>query len=414
MPRTINRLSALKVASTSAKGMHPDGAGLYLQITGTGAKSWIFRFKLHKRSRDMGLGSASLISLADVRREAEKARALLRLGIDPIQARKSDRAQELLSASRAKTFDDCASQYIADHKVAWRNPKHVQQWENTLQTYASPVFGSFPVADVDTGLVLQVLKPIWLSKPETASRLRGRIESILGWAATMGYRSGENPARWRAHLENLLPAKGKVRAVKHHEALPYTEVADFLMSFAEDTSISAEAMRFTILTASRTGEALGARWEEFDLEQGIWTVPASRMKAGKQHRVPLSPELIALLHRLASLRQNDFVFPGQRFLKPLSNMALLMMLRRLGRPDITVHGFRSSFRDWVADQTNFPRDVAEMALAHAVGDAVEAAYRRGEMFEKRRRLMVAWANYCCSEHRDHRNNVTPMRTGASV
>jgi integrase len=343
--------------------------------------------------------------LAQARRQASKFRELVASGVDPIERRKADRTAARIAVAKALTFDDCRDAYIEAHEKAWRNPKHRQQWLNTLRTYATPVFGKLPVQAVDTGLVMKVLGPIWNTKPETASRVRGRVEVILDWAKVSEYRSGENPARWRGHLDHLLPAKSKVRKVEHHPALPYAQIGAFMASLREQPMGAARALEFLILTATRTGETIGASWEEIDLETRIWMIPAGRMKVTREHRVPLSAAAAAVLKEMRELRQNDFVFPGARQGRPLSEMALLMLLRRMGYGHITVHGFRSTFRDWAAERTNFPREVAEMALAHAIPDAVEAAYRRGDLFDKRRKLMDAWAAYCAKVEHDGASKV---------
>jgi integrase len=311
-----------------------------------------------------------------------------------VEARKAKRAEERLTAATATTFEQCAERYIAAHRSGWRNPKHAAQWPSTLKTYAYPVFGSLPVQAVDTGLVMKVLEPIWHAKPETASRVRGRIEAVLDWATVRGYRKGENPARWRGHLDKLLPARGKVRKVEHHAALPYAEMGDFMAALREQEGIAARALEFLILTAARTSEVIGARWQEFDLEGKLWIVSADRIKGGKEHRVPLSGAALTIIEAMKETRESEFVFPGGKAGKPLSNMAMLKALERMERTELTAHGFRSSFRDWSAERTNYPREVAEMALAHTVGDKVEAAYRRGDLFRKRRQLMAAWARYC--------------------
>jgi integrase len=302
--------------------------------------------------------------------------------------------QVKLDAAKAMTFTACAEHYIASHKVGWRNDKHAAQWPATLGAYVYPVFGGLPVQAVDVGLVMKAIEPIWTVKPETAGRVRGRIESILDWATTRGYRTGENPARWRGHLENLLPARSKVRRVEHHAALPYPEIGGFMVELRQQEGVAARALEFAILTAARTGEVIGARWDEINIVERQWTVPPERMKAGKEHRVPLSDAALAVVEKLGAIRQGDHVFPGGKAGRPISNMAMLMLLRRIGRGDLTAHGFRSSFRDWAAESTAFPGEVAEMALAHAVGDKVEAAYRRGDLFQKRRQLMDAWAKFC--------------------
>jgi integrase len=411
MARTVGKLTALKVARNLPPGMYADGAGLYLQVTGAGAKSWIYRFSLHGKAREMGLGSLSALSLSDARIKAGECRRLRQEGIDPIEARKASREQAALDAAKTLTFKEAAASYIASHRAGWRNAKHAAQWENTLATYAEPVIGALSIQAIDTALVLKVLEPIWKTKPETANRLRGRIEAILDWAKVRGLRQGENPARWRGHLDHLLPARSKVRRVKHHAALPYAELPAFISELRAQEVGAARALEFTILTAARTGDTIGAVWDEFNAPDKLWTVPAERMKAGREHRVPLSTRALAILRDAESTRipGAEYVFPGGKAGKPLSNMAMTEVLRRMGRGDITVHGFRSTFRDWAAERTNFPSEVVEMALAHAVGDKVEAAYRRGDLFEKRRRLMAEWATYCNTTNTADRGAVIPMR-----
>jgi integrase len=361
------------------------------------------------RAREMGLGAAHTVTLAEARKRARRAREQRLDGHDPIELRKSARLAAQLDAAKAISFKDCARRYIAAHQPAWRNPKHARQWSATLEAYVYPVFGDLAVQAVDVGLVLKAIEPIWTTKPETASRVRGRIESILDWASARGYREGENPARWRGHLENLLPARTKVRRVEHHAALPYAEMSAFMADLRAQEGVSALALEFAILTAARTGEVIGARWEEINIAERLWTIPAARMKADKQHRVPLSDAALAIVGRLAQDRCGDFVFTGGVAGRPLSNMALLALLRRMGRRDLTVHGFRSTFRDWAAERTNFPRDAAEMALAHTIGDKVEAAYRRGDLFDKRRQLMDAWARFCDTPTAVGGGGVVPLR-----
>jgi integrase len=396
----IGKLSAMKVAALvrgARPGLTGDGGGLYLRISRAGGTaSWVFRYRIRGKLRDAGLGSVETWSLAEARERARKLRQLRGDGLDPIEVRKSTRLEERLEAAKVMTFEQCAERYIAAHRAGWRNEKHRQQWGNTLATYVSPVFGALPVAAVDVGLVMRALEPIWTEKPETAGRVRGRIESVLDWAKARGYRQGENPARWRGHLENLLPKKSKISRVAHHAALPYPELPEFMAELRQQDGVSSRALEFAILTAARTGEVIGARWSEIDLEARLWTVPASRMKAGKEHRVPLSDAALAILKDMHAIRQAAaFVFPGVRAGRTLSNMSLIAVLRRMGRA-MTAHGFRSSFRDWAAERTGFPAEVAEMALAHVVGDKVEAAYRRGAMLDKRRQLAEAWARYCNS------------------
>jgi integrase len=397
MGRTLNRLSAVAVnTGISRRGMYHDGGGLYLQVSAGGAKSWIFRFMLDGRAREMGLGPVHAIPLAEARKRAAASRRMRLDGIDPIEARSAQRGQKKLEAAKAMTFDTCAAAYIAAHHTSWRNAKHRDQWRNTLTSYAGPVFGSLPVQSIDVGLVMKALEPIWQTKTETASRLRGRIEAVLDWATVRGYRKGENPARWRGHLDKLLPARSKIRKVEHHPALPYDELADFVAALRSQEGIASRALEFLILTAARTGEVIDARWDEVDLGAKTWIVPAARMKAGREHRVPLSAATVTVLEQMREIRQSEFVFPGGRRGEPLSNMAMLAVLKRMERGDLTAHGFRSSFRDWAAERTNFPHEVAEMALAHTVGDKVEAAYRRGDLLQKRRQIMEAWARFCAT------------------
>ena len=396
MAHVIGKLTALKVDKASRPGMYGDGGGLYLRVTDDGAKNWVFRFMLNGRARWMGMGPLHTINLAEARKRAGEHRLRRHDGIDPIDARRAERLKARLEAAKAVTFTECAESYIKAHRAGWRNGKHAAQWKATLATYAEPIIGKLSVQAIDTALVLKVLEPIWTAKPETAGRVRGRIESIIDWATARGYRQGENPARWRGHLDKLLPARSKVRRVEHHAALPYAELPDFLRSLREHAGIAARALEFAILTAARTGEVIGARWSEMDLLEKTWTLPAARMKSGRKHRVPLSAPALAILKEMQAHRHPDdaFVFPGAKPGRPLSNMAFLMLLRRMGRADLTAHGFRSSFRNWAAERTNFPAEVAEMALAHTVSDKTVAAYNRSDLFERRRRLMSAWTIYC--------------------
>jgi integrase len=394
MARTISKLSAQTVAKAKTPGLYGDGGGLYLQVSSTRTKSWVFRYKIDGSSRYMGLGSFTTVSLAKARELATECRQLRLQRIDPIDHRNGMRAAARLDAAKAMTFDECGDAYLAAHQAGWRNAKHRTQWINTLDTYVTPVFGNLPVQTIDVAMVMQVLEPIWSTKPETASRLRGRIERILDWAKARGFRSGENPARWRGHLDNLLPARSKVRKVKHHAALPFDEIAPFMTLLRVRGGVAARALEFAILTASRTGEVLGATWEEFDVSARNWTIPAHRMKSQREHRVPLSDEAIKVFEAMEATRSSDFAFQGHRKGRPLSNMALLMVLRRMGRGDLTTHGFRATFKTWASDRTNFPREVIEAALAHNVGDKTEAAYQRGDLLDKRRRLMVEWGRHC--------------------
>jgi integrase len=387
MSREINRLSARKVATLTKTGRHADGGSLYLSISENGGRRWVFLFKRANKRREMGLGSARLVSLARARELADAARQKLADGLDPISTR--------VRTGDSVTFDECARRLVEAHKAGWRNEKHAEQWASTLATYARPVIGSLPVAEVDIGHITQILEPIWTSKTETASRVRGRIEAVLDWAKARGYRDGENPARWRGHLDKLLPRRSRVQRVVHHAALPYTEVGSFLGDLRGREGTAALALEFAILTAARTSEVTGATWAEIDLAERIWTIPGDRMKAGLDHRVPLSPRALTILDTMAPLRADaGYVFPGGLRGKPLSNAAMLALLARMERGDLTVHGFRSTFRDWAAERTNFPNEVVEMALAHSIKDKAEAAYRRGDLFTKRRALMTAWAGYC--------------------
>jgi integrase len=396
MARVSNRLTAMAVQKLKEPGRHADGDGLYLQIGPTGGKSWLFRYMLQGKAREMGLGALNTMPLAEAREAALSARRTLAAGLDPLEVRKAERQQQETEASSGITFSECASAYIEAHRPAWRNQKHVAQWTSTLKTYVEPVFGAQPVRAVNLDMVMEVLEPIWHTKPETAARIRGRIEAILDWAEVRQYRSERNPARWKGRLDKLLPARSKVQSVRHHPALPFEDIGAFMASLRQREEGAARALEFTILTGSRTGEALNARWDEFDLDAKIWNIPGERMKTGRDHRVPLSEAAMAILTRMAEVRQSDFVFPGQKKGRPYSNMAFLQLLKRMKRPDLTGHGFRSTFRDWAAERTAFSREVAEMALAHTIGDKVEAAYRRGDLFDKRRDMMEAWANFCAT------------------
>lgn len=399
----LAKLNALKASRLKKPGRYGDGGGLWLQVSGVGAKSWLFRYTLRGKARQMGLGSFNAVTLAEAREAALKARRALLAGTDPINAKENELTEARLSTARAMTFRQCAEAYIAAHKNSWRNPVHARQWPNSLRDYVYPLIGDLPVSDVDTALIMKILEPIWQEKPETASRVRMRVETVLSWATARGYRTGDNPARWRGHLDQLLPARKKMARVKHHPALPYPEIGGFIRRLRNEEGISAQALEFTILTAARTSEVIGARWPEFDLSKSLWIIPGERMKAGREHRVALSKRAMQVLSAVP--REGEFVFPGGHKGSPLSNMAMLNTLKRMGRDDITVHGFRSTFRDWAAEMTNYPRDVAEMALAHAVDDKTEAAYRRGDMFEKRRQLAEAWATYCAKQ---------PIESGAVI
>ena len=407
--RAIHRLSVVKVTSLKRPGYYADGGSLYLRVAPGGSKGWIFRFTIAGRTRDAGLGAFPTVSLIKAREQAAECRRLVADGADPIDARKKDREAARIAAEKAITFEQCAKAFMASHEAGWRSDIHRRQWRNSLAAHVYPVIGTLPVQAVDTTLVLKVLESAWKEKPETASRVRQRIERVLNWAKVRGYREGENPAVWRGHLDQLLPPKRKVRQVAHHAAMPYSEISTLMEKLRADTTLGARALEFLILTATRTSEALGALWDEVDLEQQMWTIPARRMKAGREHRVPLSARAIAILNEMAEIRHNEFVFPGAKQGRPLTRNVLLRLLQRLSDvgPVPTPHGFRSSFQEWAAEATNFPREAAELALAHAVGDSVERAYQRGDLLEKRRKLMDAWAMYCA--RKPHTANIVPIK-----
>src|SRR5216684_2424593 len=415
MART-GKLTAVEVTKAKGPAVLHDGGGLYLRIAAPrevrgvevpGAKSWVFRFQLDGKRRDMGLGPFPDISLAEARAKATEHRKQRHEGIDPLDAKAAQRQAQRVSDANSRTFRECAVEFIEKNRVGWRNAKHAAQWGSTLETYVYPVIGDLAVQGVDVGLVLQAIEPIWTAKPETASRVRGRIESILDWATARGYREGENPARWRGHLEYLLPARSKVSRVEHLAALPYAEIGTFMTELRQQQGVAARALEFAILTAARTGEVLGARWDEINIADRVWTVPAERMKTGKEHRVPLSDAATVIIEEMAEVRRGDHVFPGTA--RALAHSRLRDLLLRVGRADLTVHGFRSTFRDWAAERTAFPAEVAEMALGHTVGDKVEAAYRRGDLLQKRRQLMDAWAKHCATVQAAGGNVVTMQK-----
>lgn len=424
MPRKLSNALTPMAVKNAKPGRHADGAGLHLLVKESGARSWVFRFMLAGKSRDVGLGPAAgagAVSLADARLAASALRMKVKAGVDPLAERERE-AREATAAAQAAlitgtTFKVVAEAHISANEDSWRNPKHRQQWRNTLTTYAYPVIGEMPVAEVGTAHVLTILEPIWREKPETASRLRGRIETVLDAAKARGFRSGENPARWRGHLAQILPDTGKAKAARnrrlgrdgHHRALPYDDLPAFMTALRGRKAMAALALEFVILTTARTGEVIGAKWDEVDLAKTIWTVPASRMKAGKEHRVPLSPRAIEILE-VVKVLGGDYLFPGASDGK-LSGMAMAMLMRRM-KVDATPHGFRSAFRDWAAERTGFSHEVCEMALAHAIGSKVEAAYRRGDLFDKRRKLMEAWAQYCGGQGVAG-SKVTPIRSAAA-
>lgn len=437
--RQLNKLDADKIGKIEKPGLYSDGLGLWLQVRAyrrkgdkpddphSLSKTWIFRYRVGSKSRYMGLGAFPIVTIGAARKKAAAMRqALEGNGLEPrvdlIAVKHAARAAAVAEERKVTTFRQAAERYIKAHEATWKNPKHAAQWPATLETYAYPFIGDLSVAAIDTGLILKVLEQdtvgkggatgsLWAQKPETASRVRGRIETILDWATVRGYRKGENPARWKGHLDKTLPAKTKVRKVEGHAALPYSEIGDFMVRLRAQNGVSARALEATILTAARTGEVIGARWPEIDLKGGLWTIPAERMKAGRAHTIPLSKAVIAVLEPLHKARSDDegFVFPGAKG-AGLSNMSMAELLKRMGVSNdrATIHGFRSTFRTWAADRTNFARNVAEAALSHTLGDKVEAAYNRGDLLAKRRQLMDAWARFCATPGAAAGDNVSAI------
>ncbi|MCG7969973.1 MAG: tyrosine-type recombinase/integrase [Candidatus Thiodiazotropha taylori] len=387
----IHKLSPAKVKN-AGPGKYDDGGGLKLVVSNAGAKKWVLRFTINGKRREMGLGSYPDTKLGDVRNDASDYRKLVTKGVDPIEARRTEQVV-------IPTFTTCAARFIRAHRRSWKNAKHARQWVSTLKTYARPKIGTQKVDVISTEDILKILQPIWTTKTETAKRLQGRIENILDFAAAHKYRDHLNPARWRGHLDKLLAKPSRLKKVYHHPAMPYSDVPDFMMELTANSSNSALALQLLILTATRTSEVLLAKWDETDLEKGVWTIPADRMKAGREHRVPLSDSALKILVALPRLKGNPYLFPGSRHGRPLSNMALLQLMRGMGygvngyRGNYVPHGFRSSFRDWSGEVSSFPRDIAEMALAHTIGNKVEAAYRRGDLFNKRRLMMNEWSEF---------------------
>ncbi|WP_298011714.1 site-specific integrase [uncultured Aquabacterium sp.] len=396
MPKKAKEMSAIEVRNLAEPGTHFVGgvAGLALRIKDTGAKSWVLRATIGSKRRDYGLGGFPDVPLASAREAAREARMKIKAGIDPVEETRKARSALKASQAVALTFRRAGEAYIKAHSEGWRNEKHADQWTNTLATYAYPKIGDLLVQDVQLPQVLAVLEPIWTTKTETASRVRGRIEAVLDWATARGHREGLNPARWRGHLDKLLPKPSKVARVEHHTALPASEMPSFMAALRGQPGAGARALEFAILTAARSGEVRGATWREIDLDAGVWLIPGERMKAGREHRVPLSPEAVALLKALPKHGETDLVFVGAKG-GQLSDMTLLAVVRRMKAPCVP-HGFRSTFRDWAAEHTNYPSEMAEMALAHTISDKVEAAYRRGDMFEKRRQMMADWAAFCAA------------------
>lgn len=393
--RALNKLSAVQAARITAPGRHSDGGGLYLFIDPHGRRRWIFMYARNGKRTELGLGGGRDLSLASARAEATKLREVLAAGGDPKAAR--------AKGDHIPTFGECADTYVEAMKPSWRNEKHAAQWTMTLTKYAKLMRGK-PVNEIATQDVLDVLQALWKRTPETAERLRGRIENVLDAAKARGHRSGENPARWRGHLDQLLPKRQRLSR-GHHTALPYEAMPDFMADLRGRPAVAARALEFAILTAARSGEVLGVQWDEIDTAKKVWTIPAARMKAGREHRVPLSPRAMEIVEAMAKLGSEGHLFPGPKPKKPLSSMAMAMLLRRM-KAEITVHGFRSTFRDWASETTGFSHEVCEMALAHTISNKAEAAYRRGDLFDKRRKLMEAWAGYCTTRKE---GKVVPIR-----
>ncbi len=423
MARTINKLTAKEVEKKTKPGLYGDGGGLTLQITKAGVKSWLYRYMIKGKAYGRGLGPAHTITLADARQKAAEARKLVIEGINPLEAKRQRQLDAEMVKARLMTFDQCASAYIEAHRASWRNVKHADQWTNTIATYVSPLIGPMPVEQIDTAMVVKVLtqpddkgQQFWQVKNETATRVRGRIESILGWATTSGFRSGENPARWKGHLENLLATISRAQRIKNHPSLAWERMGAFVHDLRQRDGVAARAVEFAILTASRSGEVRGACWSEIDLAAKVWTIPASRMKAKREHEVPLSTEAVALLKRLTKSDATGLIFTGTKG-QALSDMSLTAVIRRMNSEarnwtdkdgnTITMHGFRSTFRMWAAESTNYPREVAEHALAHQLPDAVERAYQRGTQFTKRAAMMSEWAKFCGTIRRES-SQVVPI------
>lgn len=394
MARVINKLTDVQCKAAATAGRLSDGGGLYLHVKPSGAKSWAFIWKLGGKRYETGLGSYPSVKLARARIIAADYRQMIADGLNPIDEKKKE---------TEPTFGECCDLFLSAKLDEFRNDKHKAQWRSTLETYAASIRPK-RVSLIDTDDVLKVLEPIWQEKSETASRLRGRIERVLDFAKAKGWRQGENPALWRGHLKSILPARQKL-SKGHHAAMPYKQVPHFMKLLAGKDAMAARGLEFLILTAARSGEVLNSTWDEIDFNGAIWTVPAHRMKAGKEHRVPLSCTAIEILNSLHETRTSNYIFAGQKAERPLSNMAFAMLMRRMNYQDLTVHGFRSAFRDWVGDETSFQREVAEQALAHRVGDATERAYRRADALQKRRELMEAWAGYCSGQSKANAINL---------
>jgi integrase len=400
----LNRLTARKVDTATKPGLLADGGGLWLRVGRGGSKSWAFRFMLNGKAREMGLGGLSKVGLADARKKAAPLRLLLADKVDPLERRKLEKSANTIASARSMTFDECATSYIKAHEVGWRHEKHRMQWSNSLARYVSPAFGAVPVSSIDVAMVMNVLEPLWMKTPETASRVRGRVERILDWARVRGFREGENPARWRSHLDHLLPARSKVRAQKHYTSLPYAEIATFMSGLRSRSGVGASALEFLILCAARSSEVADARRAEIDWAARTWTIPASRMKSGREHRVPLSSAAMAVLDRMKATG-GEFIFSNE----PGRGLGKGALAKQVKGRNCTVHGFRATFKTWATERTNFARELVEAALAHVLDDKTEAAYLRGDMIEKRRRLMEAWAEFLAKAPTQELSNVAPMR-----
>jgi len=416
MARQVERLKAISLKRLKP-GRHADGKGLWLQVTGTGARSWLFQYvsPITGKVRQMGLGGLDVLTLAAAREQARKARELVNDNKDPIDERDNTLNAARVEAARQIRFSDAAQQYIDSRRDTWANKVHAAQWQSTLETYAFPVIGEMFVADIKKQDVLKILEPIWKTKTETASRLRARIENVLDFAIAHGWREGPNPAAWKGQLREILPPPKKLKKVKHHAALPYREIGQFMKKLRERDGIAPRALEFTILTAARTNETIAAKWDEINFAEKVWSIPAERMKAKRKHAVPLSDDALKLLRSLPREKDNPHIFVGAKAGTHLSNMAMLKLVKGL-RSDLTTHGFRSTFRDWAAEETAFPNFVVEMALAHVIGDRTEAAYRRGELLAKRRQLMEAWARKCSAEGQSGKagSNVTSIRAAGKA
>lgn len=418
MPKKAKELSAIEVTRLTDEGLHAVGgvAGLCLQVSKpnsfdaapTTARSWVLRITIGSKRREMGLGGYPDVTLAQAKEKAREARAKADQGIDPVLERKEFKSALIAEQAKAVSFEQAAIAYITAHESGWKNIKHAQQWRNSLTEYAYPTMGKMLVRDIQTAHVIKVLEPIWTTKTETASRVQQRMARVLDWAKARGYRTGDNPAQWRGHLDMLLPAPNKVSKVEHHAALPYDQTGDFMAALRQQQGVGARALEFTILTATRSGEVRLATWEEIDLHKAVWIIPAERMKAGKEHHVPLSPPAVALLKSMPRIDGGEIIFPGMKG-KAMSDSTLAATLERMGRDDLTVHGFRSTFRDWAGEVSSYPREVIEHAMAHQLADKAEAAYQRGSLFDKRRALMNDWAKYCAKPSVKLGGNVTQIR-----